>query len=302
MSWRGVASPKFSRHRVIAVTDIVSTIAPAKLTLWLRVTGVRPDGYHLIDAEMTTLDLHDRLEISDLALSNPSRDGRVTFTGPFAAGLVDDERNLVRRALHYAGRRADVTLEKNIPHGGGLGGGSADAAAVLRWAEISAERVTDPTVSTGLATDPAVDLAIDLAMKLGADVPFCLAGGRARVSGIGEIIEPVAHQPDVVTLVVPPFSVSTPAVYRAWDELGGPRSDGPNDLEPAALSVEPRLAIWRDIIASATGVLPTLAGSGATWFVSGDHVDGIRAAFESASQGASDQNLRGTQVLSSRHA
>lgn len=275
---------------MIAVTDIVSTIAPAKLTLWLRVTGVRPDGYHLIDAEMTTLDLHDRLEISDLALSNPSRDGRVTFTGPFAAGLVDDERNLVRRALHYAGRRADVMLEKNIPHGGGLGGGSADAAAALRWAGISAERATDPTMST------------DLAMKLGADVPFCLAGGRARVSGIGEIIEPVAHQPDVVTLVVPPFSVSTPAVYRAWDELGGPRSDGPNDLEPAALSVEPRLAIWRDIIASATGVLPTLAGSGATWFVHGDHVDGIRAAFESASQGAPDQNLRSTQVLSSRHA
>lgn len=245
-------------------TGTVHIIAPAKLTLSLRVTGVRPDGYHLIDAEMTTLDLHDRLAIRELADVelvdvDPGRDGRVTFSGPFAAGLVDDDRNLVRRALRYAGRRADVTLEKNIPHGGGLGGGSADAAAVLRWAGISGENVSGDEFSN--------DLASDLAMKLGADVPFCLAGGRARVSGIGEIIEPVAHRPSAVILVVPPFSVSTPTVYRAWDELGGPTSEGPNDLEPAALVVEPRLVIWRDAIREITGRAPVLAGSGATWFV-----------------------------------
>ena len=236
-------------------TGTAHVIAPAKLTLSLRVTGVRPDGYHLIDAEMTTLDLHDRLAIRELVDVDPGRDGRVTFSGPFAAGLVDDDRNLVRRALRYAGRRADVMLEKNIPHGGGLGGGSADAAAVLRWARISGENVSGDGFSN------------DLAMKLGADVPFCLAGGRARVSGIGEIIEPVAHRPNVVILVVPPFSVSTPAVYRAWDELGGPTSEGPNDLEPAALVVEPRLVIWRDAIREITGRAPVLAGSGATWFV-----------------------------------
>ena len=240
-------------------TGTAHVIAPAKLTLSLRVTGVRPDGYHLIDAEMTTLDLHDRLAIRELVDVDPGRDGRVTFSGPFAAGLVDDDRNLVRRALRYAGRRADVMLEKNIPHGGGLGGGSADAAAVLRWARISGENVSGDEFSNKLASD--------LAMKLGADVPFCLAGGRARVSGIGEIIEPVAHRPSAVILVVPPFSVSTPAVYRAWDELGGPTSEGPNDLEPAALVVEPRLAIWRDAIREVTGRAPVLAGSGATWFV-----------------------------------
>jgi len=63
--------------------------------------------------------------------------------------------------------------------------------------------------------------------------------------------------------------VSTPAVYRAWDELGGPSATGPNDLEPAALVVEPRLAAWRDRLGDATGRTPVLAGSGSTWFVDG---------------------------------
>jgi 4-diphosphocytidyl-2-C-methyl-D-erythritol kinase len=79
-----------------------------------------------------------------------------------------------------------------------------------------------------------------------------------------------------VTLVVPPLVVSTPAVYRAWDDLGGPRADGPNDLEPAALVVEPALARWRDRIAEATGRQPVLAGSGATWFVEGEAPDAAR--------------------------
>ena len=112
-------------------------------------------------------------------------------------------------------------VDKRIPHGGGLGGGSADAAAVLRWAGFD-------------------DLVA--ASRLGADIPFCMVGGRARVRGIGEIVEPTWFQPLEVTLVVPPLHVSTPAVYRAWDELGGPTADGPNDLEPAALVVEPALA------------------------------------------------------------
>jgi 4-diphosphocytidyl-2-C-methyl-D-erythritol kinase len=100
-------------------------------------------------------------------------------------------------------------------------------------------------------------------------VPFCLVGGRARVTGIGEVLEPLPPEDRTFTLLTPPFGVSTPAVYRAWDELGGPRADGPNDLEPAALAVEPRLAGWRDRLADATGRTPVLAGSGSTWFVEG---------------------------------
>ena len=216
--------------------------APAKLTLTLRITGVRNDGYHLLDAEMVTLDFADELTIA------PASEVSLTVSGPFAAGVPTGEANLVAKALRVAGRTARVHAVKRIPSGGGLGGGSADAAAVLRWAGVR-------------------DLA--LAATVGADVPFCVVGGRARVRGIGELVEPLPGRALAVTLVVPPLAVSTPAVYRAWDELGGLSADGPNDLEPAALVVEPRLAAWRDRIGELTGETPVLAGSGATWFVPG---------------------------------
>lgn len=217
--------------------------APAKLTLSLRMTGVRDDGYHLIDAEMVSLAWADMLTI-DPAATGLSADG------PFAAGMPLDDSNLVAKALRMADRTAAVHLHKVIPHGGGLGGGSSDAAAVLRWAGF---------------TD------VVAASRLGADVSFCLVGGRARVRGIGELVEPLEFAAMDITLIVPPLAVSTPAAYRAWDELGGPRADGPNDLEPAALVVEPELVRWRDRIREAAGVAPTLAGSGATWFLHGHH-------------------------------
>ena len=235
--------------------------APAKLTLNLRVTGICDDepfrGFHLIDAVMTTLDLHDRLEIVERPTGSPSS---VSYVGPFAAGLDGTSgTDLVSRALQAAGRSAEVIVTKNIPHGGGLGGGSADAAAILRWANV---------------TD------LDVAARIGADVAFCLSGhGRARVRGIGEIIDALPSEPGTVTLVVPPFSVSTPAVYRAWDEMQGPGDvalddlshQNLNDLEQAALVVEPRLVEWKSLIANASGCDPIMAGSGATWFVMGDH-------------------------------
>jgi len=217
--------------------------APAKLTVSLRVTGVRPDGYHLIDAEMVTLDYGDVLTFEE-------GDG-LEVGGPHAAGVPTGEDNLVRRALAAVGRRAFVRLDKHVPAGAGLGGGSSDAAAVLRWAGCS-----DAGVAAGL----------------GADVAFCLAGGRARVRGVGETVEPLPVVARTFTLLVPPVPVSTPAVYREWDALGGPAApDGSaNDLEAAALVVAPALAEWRDLLAAATGVRPQLAGSGGTWFVEGE--------------------------------
>jgi 4-diphosphocytidyl-2-C-methyl-D-erythritol kinase len=165
-------------------------------------------------------------------------------------GVVDPHDNLVGRALRAVGREAHVALRKRIPAGGGLGGGSSNAAAVMRWAGCD-------------------DLGI--AASLGADVPFCLRGGRARVTGIGEIIEPLPFVARTVTLAMPPFGCSTPAVYAAWDDLGGPTAAGPNDLEPAALVIEPRLAAFRDALGDATGQTPRIAGSGSTWFVDGAH-------------------------------
>ena len=219
------------------MADVVT--APAKLTRTLRVTGVRDDGYHLIDAEMVSLDLTDTLTFAEgdgLAI-----EGR-------GADVPDDAHNLVVRALQAVGRTAHVTVDKRIPAGAGLGGGSADAAAVLRWADV---------------TD------LDVAVRLGADVPFCLVGGRARVTGIGEEVDPLPFEAVTFTLLTPPLHCSTVAVYQAWDDLGGPTADGPNDLEPAALTVVPELAEWRDRLGDATGQTPRLAGSGSTWFVEG---------------------------------
>jgi 4-diphosphocytidyl-2-C-methyl-D-erythritol kinase len=224
-----------------------AVLAAAKLTLTLRITGVRPDGYHLIDAEMVTLDLVDRLTFApgdSLEVVEAAGAGTPVPAGP---------DNLVARAMRAVDRRAAVHLTKRIPAGGGLGGGSADAAAVLRWAGCG-------------------DLAV--AAALGADVPFCLQGGYARVTGIGEILEPLDFalvEGRAFTVLTPPFGVSTVAVYRAWDELGGPTGTGPNDLEGPALHVEPRLAEWRNRLGDATGESPVLAGSGSTWFVPGAH-------------------------------
>jgi 4-diphosphocytidyl-2-C-methyl-D-erythritol kinase len=225
----------------------MTVVAPAKLTTTLRITGVRSDGLHELDAEMVALDLADELRIE------PGGTG-LTVEGPYADVVPTDGGNLVARALVAAGRRAAVHLVKRIPPGGGLGGGSSDAAAVLRWAGV---------------TDAAV------AASLGADVPFCLIGGRARVRGVGELIEPRPFRPLAVTLVVPPLVCSTPAVYRRWEELGRPTADGPNDLEPAALAAVPELAWWRDRIGDLTGQTPVLAGSGSTWFVEGWRDDAL---------------------------
>lgn len=221
--------------------------AHAKLTLTLRVTGVRDDGYHLIDAEMVTLDLADTLEFS-------AGDGLEIDVADDASSsaIPDDDTNLVRKALNVLDRRAHVRLEKRIPAGAGLGGGSADAAAVLRWAGV---------------TD------LELAATLGADVPFCLVGGRARVTGVGERVEPLALgelDGKPYTLLTPTLHVSTVEVYARWDRMGGPAGDNGNDLEPAAVAAYPELAGWRDRLGDATGQLPRLAGSGGTWFVEGD--------------------------------
>lgn len=218
----------------------VTVTAPAKLTISLRVTGTRADGYHEIDAEMVSVDLADELTF-DLG------DG-LEVVGATGLAVPADDENLVRRALAAVGRSAQVRLRKRIPAGAGLGGGSADAAAVLRWAGCT---------------------SLTVAAELGADVPFCLVGGRARVAGRGEVVAPLAPVERTYTLMVPPFGVSTAEVYRAWDRMGGPEGENGNDLEPAALEVAPALEAHRDRLAQLSGATPRLAGSGSTWFVAG---------------------------------
>lgn len=227
--------------------DVVVLRAPAKLTRRLQVVARRPDGYHLLEAEMVTLDLVDELEIT----TGDSLEvvDEIDWIGKRAAFPPREPGpNLVEQALRAVGRSAQVRLRKRIPAGAGLGGGSADAAAVLRWANCS---------------------DLDVAVRLGADVPFCLGGGRALVRGVGETVDPLAYEEADVLLVVPQIAVSTPAVYAAWDSLGEPVGDNGNDLEPAALWVEPRLAWWRGLVTDVAGRRPRLAGSGGSWWLDG---------------------------------
>jgi 4-diphosphocytidyl-2-C-methyl-D-erythritol kinase len=224
---------------------VTRLLAPAKLTVSLQVTGVRPDGYHELDAEMLTLSLADELQIDEGGSGLAVEIERGVGAG--GDGLPGPGQNLVERALQACGRSAAIRLTKRIPLGGGLGGGSADAAAVLRWAGC-----TDAEVAVGL----------------GADVPFCVVGGRARVTGVGERVTLLPFEAREFLLLLPPFGVDTARVYRAWD--ADPGYGAPNALTAAALTVEPRLARWRDALGELTGREPVLAGSGSTWFVEAD--------------------------------
>lgn len=228
------------------IDKVIHLAAPAKLTVSLRIVGRRDDGYHLIDAEMVTLSLEDRLDLS------PGDGVRIDGEASGAMRGETDGTDLVSAALGAVGHRARVVVHKEIPPGAGLGGGSADAAAILRWAGC---------------TDA------EKAVSLGADVPFCVVGGRARVTGIGEQVTPLPPSPRTLTLLTPPIACSTPLVYRRWDEMRGPvdpRHDG-NDLTAAALDAYPELARYRDLLGDAAGSSPRLAGSGSTWWVEGAH-------------------------------
>jgi 4-diphosphocytidyl-2-C-methyl-D-erythritol kinase len=234
------------------VATISRELAHAKLTRTLRVTGRRSDGYHLLASEMVAVDLADELFIdeggADLEVEDEIAWERSDRTRP-TLEVPTNGTNLVVRALALSGRSAGIRLVKRIPAGAGLGGGSTDAAAVLRHFG---------------ALDP------ERAALLGADVPFCLSGGRALVSGIGETLSPLPDESLSFVIVTPDFPVSTKAVYDAYDELGPAHDEGDNDLESAAIAVEPRLVELRRAISEATGRTPTLAGSGASYFLECD--------------------------------
>jgi 4-diphosphocytidyl-2-C-methyl-D-erythritol kinase len=243
-------------------------LAPAKLTLSLRVLGARPDGFHDLEALTVSIDTpYDTLAVE------PGPPGvRLEVTGPAAAGVPEGDENLVVRAAQAVlpdGAGLQLRLRKQIPSGAGLGGGSSDAAAVLRVC----------AATFGIRPE-VVERA---AAGLGSDVPFCLHGGPAWMRGRGEVIEALTLPEAIrVLVVVPPFAIETAAVYRAWDELGGPRSDRvlpppdgmahlvaelANDLEPAAEHVEPQLGPFREALEAAVGTPALLAGSGSACWI-----------------------------------
>ena len=230
-------------------------LAPAKVNLTLHVTGRRADGYHLLDSLVAFADIGDVVTIA-------AGDG-LHVTGPFAAGVPTDDRNLICRALQRADLRRAVTLDKRLPHPAGLGGGSSDAATVLALA--------------------GARLSTAALLSLGADVPVCAMGRAARMSGVGETVERVDLPPLRTVLVNPGLEVPTPAVFRALDRVTNaghgalPSFATPktaldwlaaqrNDLQDAAISLAPGIG---DVLAAIrqTGARVTrMSGSGATCF------------------------------------
>ncbi len=247
--------------------------APAKLNLYLHVTGRRADGYHELDSLVTFTALADSLEIA------PADALSLTVRGPFAEALGTGDNLATRAAVALGerlGRPADVriTLQKRIPVAAGLGGGSADAAAVLRGlAQL-----------WGLGAAHASDLQ-DVALGLGADVPVCLHARAAYMAGIGEVLSAPPPLPACgVLLVNPGVPVSTRAIFAARQ---GPFSvaqrfqesptDAPalarllrtrrNDLERPALAHAPEVGHVLARLGAAPGcLLARMSGSGGTCF------------------------------------
>lgn len=224
-------------------TDPVSEPAPAKLNLCLHVTGRRADGYHLLDSLVVFADVADRISVGlGQGLS-------LQVTGPEGAGLASAPDNLVLRAARAMGvRDAALVLEKRLPVASGIGGGSADAAAALR----ALARLT------GRALPSAEEV-----LRLGADVPVCLAGRPARMSGIGERLEPLPPLPSLwCVLVNPRVVVPTPQVFATLTDRDNPPLP---DLPPAARASATEFADWlatgtrNDLVAPARLVAPILA-------------------------------------------
>jgi 4-diphosphocytidyl-2-C-methyl-D-erythritol kinase len=212
--------------------------APAKLNLFLHVVGRRDDGYHLLQSAFALIDWCDTLHFE-------RRDDGALARHDLALPLPADDLCLrAARALQGASGSAlgvDISIEKRIPSGAGLGGGSSDAASTL----LALNRLWQ-------LDWPRARLA-DLALRLGADVPFFIAGTNALVQGIGERIEPIELAAQTYAVLKPPLSLETRAVYshRALVRdtpaviLSGSLADaayGRNDLQPIAEMLEPEVA------------------------------------------------------------
>jgi 4-diphosphocytidyl-2-C-methyl-D-erythritol kinase len=238
--------------------------SPAKLNLALLVDAPRSDGYHPLQSLVQTIEWLDLLQVDEA-----DEDALVV-----EGADLDPEDNLVTRAVEAMRSRGrvpplDIRLEKRIPQGAGLGGGSSNAAATL-------------TAAAAISKLPHT-LAEEVGPSLGSDVTLFFKGGSLLVTGVGEELESVPPLSGfAVAVAVPVFEMSTPEVYRRWDELEGPigeeitprllppalREGIPirNDLTPAAFDLEPELADFVADLRALWGRPVMMTGSGSACF------------------------------------
>lgn len=257
----------------MAADNTHTEFAPAKLNLFLEVTGRRDDGYHLLDSLVVFAD------IGDTVMVHPSDTISLIYDGAFASALPPPKENLVIQTAEALRNHfnidtgAALTLTKSLPVASGIGGGSSDAAAALK----ACARLWDIDLDTPKMRE--------LALSLGADVPVCLAGRACVMRGIGEDLRPLVHIPPLVGVLVNPgqpietvtvFNTRTgnfsgarnwPDTFREPTDFISALSDRDNDLEPAAVTVHP---VVKDVLTSLraqTGAqLSRMSGSGATCF------------------------------------
>jgi 4-diphosphocytidyl-2-C-methyl-D-erythritol kinase len=178
-----------------------SYLAPAKLNLWLHVVGRRPDGYHLLQSVFRFLDYGDRLRL------NLRDDGNIKRVTDLPG--VPEEQDLVVRAARLLQKATgcssgvDIAVEKKLPMGGGLGGGSSDAATVL----LALNRLWELNLSR--------DELQRIGLTLGADVPVFIFGESAFAEGIGEVLQPIALPPAWYVVLIPPVCVATAEIFTA---------------------------------------------------------------------------------------
>lgn len=232
--------------------------APAKINLALHVTGRRADGYHLLDSLVAFADMGDTVTLAPGPLS-------LLIDGPFGAGLDAGPGNLCLRAAQLAGGAAVITLTKRLPVASGIGGGSADAAAVMRGLAAQGHALPD---------DPAA---------LGADIPVCLTSRPLRMRGVGEDLSEVPPLPPLpIVLVNPGLPLATPPVFAALTRRDNPPLPDPdwqdgdsliawlagcrNDLQAPAIALLPVIAEVLAALDQAGARLARMSGSGATCF------------------------------------
>ena len=249
----------------------IRRIAPAKLNLFLHITGRRDDGYHLLESIFVFTNRGDEITVSE------APDISLTIDGPFANELRDDtDNNLVLKAAKLLQAEmgiqqgAVITLRKNLPIAAGIGGGSADAAATL-FALCDLWKLDICTARLHA-----------LALSLGADVPACLHTVPQQVSGIGEQLQDCkVDVPGYVLLVNPLVPVATPAVFQAYRQSGVPfdptltqypvsltdiKKMSKNSLQSAAQEISPTITEVLTALDQTSPVMACMSGSGGTCF------------------------------------
>jgi len=268
--------------------------APAKLNLFLRITGRRPDGYHALQTVFRLLDWGDRISL------RPRMDGRIIRHGASAAGVAEADDLAVKaaRLLQLSAKidvGADIIVEKQIPSGAGLGGGSSDAATTL----VALDAVW------GL--DLGAERLADLGLRLGADVPVFVRGHNAWAEGVGERLSAIELPSAWYVLVDPQVHVPTAELFQAADLtrdalpvkmsdfVSGAGAFDPvqwgNAFEPVLRQREP--AVEAAFAALARIGVPRLTGSGGACFVEFDDVASAQAALDALPAGMRARLVQG---------